>query len=87
MAISADGRIDDVYIRQAVDHILKACLPPEDYESEPERYIVREIILSVLLRNVIPRITQPWFIHKLILDNLGPEQEILKSTQVRTNHK
>ncbi|OSX67734.1 hypothetical protein POSPLADRAFT_1042928 [Postia placenta MAD-698-R-SB12] len=81
MAISADGRIDDVYIRQAVDHILKACLPPEDYESEPERYIVREIILSVLLRNVIPRITQPWFIHKLILDNLGPEQEILKSTQ------
>lgn len=73
MAIGSDGRIDDVYVRQAVDHILKACLPPEDYDSEAERYIVREIILSVLLKSVIPRVTQPWFIHKIILDQMGPE--------------
>ncbi|KAH9937499.1 PXA domain-containing protein [Fomitopsis serialis] len=75
MAISADGRVDDVYVRQAVDHILKACLPPEDYDSEAERYIVREIILSVLLKSVMPRVTQPWFIHKILLDQLGAEQD------------
>ena len=37
MAIGADGQVNDVYVRQAVDHILKACLPPEDYDSEAEQ--------------------------------------------------
>ncbi|TFY59508.1 hypothetical protein EVJ58_g5731 [Rhodofomes roseus] len=81
MAISADGHIDDVYVRQAVDHILKACLPPEDYDSEAERYIVREIILSVVLKSVIPRVTQPWFIHKIMLDQLGAERDKDKSVE------
>ncbi|KZT74811.1 hypothetical protein DAEQUDRAFT_760820 [Daedalea quercina L-15889] len=82
MAISADGRVDDVYVRQAMDHILKACLPLEDYDSEAERYIVREIILSVLLKNVIPRVTQPWFIHKLMLDQLGQVQDGDKNVEL-----
>ncbi|KAI0639208.1 PXA domain-containing protein [Trametes polyzona] len=76
MAVSADGVIDVVYVRQAVDHILKACLPPEDYEPETERYIVREVILKVLVGSVLPRITQPWFIHKVILDLMGPENPV-----------
>ena len=82
MAIGADGQVNDVYVRQAVDHILKACLPPEDYDSEAERYIVREIILSVLLKSVIPRVTQPWFIHKLLLDQLGPEKVVVEVPEV-----
>ncbi|CCM02213.1 uncharacterized protein FIBRA_04293 [Fibroporia radiculosa] len=73
MAISPDGTIDEVYVRQAIDHVLKASLPPEDYDSEAERYIVREIVQSVLLRNVLPRVTQPWFIYRLILSTLGPQ--------------
>ncbi|KAH9855444.1 PXA domain-containing protein [Lenzites betulinus] len=75
MAVSAEGVIDPVYVRQAVDHILKACLSPEDYEPETERYIVREVVLKVVVDNVLPRITQPWFIHKLMLDLMGPENE------------
>lgn len=82
MAIGADGQVNDVYVRQAVDHILKACLPPEDFDSEAERYIVREIILSVLLKSVVPRVTQPWFIHKIILDQMGPEEVVDKSAEV-----
>ena len=82
MAIGADGQVNDVYVRQTVDHILKACLPPEDYDSEAERYIVREIILSVLLKSVIPRVTQPWFIHKIILDQMGPEEGVGQSVEV-----
>ena len=74
MAVSAEGVVDPVYVRQAVDHVLKTLLPPEDYEPETERYIIREIILKVLVGSVLPRITQPWFIHKLILDQLGPEK-------------
>ncbi|KZS99535.1 uncharacterized protein LAESUDRAFT_626275, partial [Laetiporus sulphureus 93-53] len=82
MAVNSDGQISDVYVRQAIDHILKACLPQEDYESEAERYIVREIVLSVLLRNVLPCVTQPWFIQKLMLNNLVSERHEAKFPEV-----
>jgi hypothetical protein len=74
IAISPNGSLDPEYYRQIVDHILKVCLPPEDYDSEPERLIVREIIVKLLLNDVIPKITQPWFIHKTIIDIIGPPE-------------
>ncbi|GLB36367.1 putative PXA domain containing protein [Lyophyllum shimeji] len=70
MAVSADGRLDTEYFRQVVDHILKVCLPEEDYQPDAERFIVREVVLKVLLVDVVPKITQPWFIQKSILDLL-----------------
>ncbi|KAG5648148.1 hypothetical protein DXG03_006102 [Asterophora parasitica] len=70
MAVSADGRLDTEYFRHLVDHILKVCLPPEDYQPDAERFILREILLKVLLNDLIPKITQPWFIQKSILDLL-----------------
>ncbi|KAK7058770.1 hypothetical protein VNI00_001394 [Paramarasmius palmivorus] len=73
MAVSADGKVDPEYIRQVVDHILKVCLPPEDYAPPSERFIVREIVIKILLNDVIPKLTQPWFINKIILDALGPQ--------------
>ncbi|KAF9036448.1 hypothetical protein BDZ89DRAFT_1090801 [Hymenopellis radicata] len=79
MAVSPDGQIDEVYFRQVVDHILKTCLPPEDSAPEAERFIVREIIVKILLKDIIPKITQPWFIQKSIVDLLGPQP--LPSTQ------
>ena len=81
MAVSADGQIHEVYLRQAADHVLKICLPPEDYEPEVERYIVREVVVSVLKAS-LPKITQPWFIHKVILDLMGPEPQTLQRTEV-----
>ncbi|KAF8807608.1 hypothetical protein BYT27DRAFT_7165507 [Phlegmacium glaucopus] len=75
IAILPNGSLDPEYYRQIVDHILKACLPPEDYDPEPERLIVREIIVKVLLNDIIPKITQPWFIHKTILDLIGPPED------------
>ncbi|KAG2075261.1 hypothetical protein BDR04DRAFT_1070516 [Suillus decipiens] len=72
VAISPEGKIDEEYFRQAFDHLLKSCLPPQDYAPEAERYIIREIILKVLVKDVIPRVTQPWFIQRTILDLLGP---------------
>ncbi|KAL0950905.1 hypothetical protein HGRIS_007664 [Hohenbuehelia grisea] len=72
MAVSPDGNIEPEYMRQVIDVILKACLPTEDFEPEAERYIIREVILKVVLQDVIPKITQPWFINKVVLDLLEP---------------
>ncbi|KAF9779774.1 PXA domain-containing protein [Thelephora terrestris] len=73
MAVSADGSINEDYLRQSVDFVLKACLPPEDYDPDTERYVIREIILKVL-KDIIPRVSQPWFIHRLALDLLGSSE-------------
>lgn len=81
VAVSADGSINEDYLRQLVDFILKACLPPEDYDPDTERYIIREVILKVLT-GVIPRISQPWFIHKLALDLLGPSESTVSAEKV-----
>lgn len=81
MAVSADGSINEDYLRQSVDFVLKACLPPEDYDPDAERYIIREVILKVLI-GAIPRISQPWFIHKLALDLLGPSEATVPSEKV-----
>lgn len=83
MAISPDGAVNEEYIRQAVDSILRTCLPEDDYDPEVERYIVREIVVKVLAGGVIPRVTQPWFIHKLLLDQLGPEKDASNTSGVR----
>ena len=73
MAIADDGEsINEVYIRQIVDHILRSCLPPEDYAPEAERFIIREVVMKVLVQDIIPKITEPWFLHKVVLDLLGP---------------
>lgn len=64
----ANGEINPEYYRQIFDRILSVCLPPEDYEPEAEGFIIREVLVNVLLVDLIPRITQPWFIHKLLLD-------------------
>ncbi|KAJ7130111.1 PXA domain-containing protein [Mycena crocata] len=77
MALTAEGTIDPEYVRQVVDFILKACLPAEDYAPETERFVIREIVLKILLKDVIPKITQPWFIQKTILDLLVGQDEVI----------
>jgi hypothetical protein len=76
--VSVDGKADEVYVRAAVDIVLKACLSPEDWDAEAERYIIREIIVKTVCIDLVPRITQPWFLHSTLLDLLGPPDEPLK---------
>ena len=83
IAVSPDGALDELYVRTVLDAVLNACLPAEDWDAEPERYIVREIVLHVVCSSVVPKITQPWFIHKSILDLLGPEVAPLTDVKVR----
>ncbi|KAG5639358.1 hypothetical protein H0H81_003502 [Sphagnurus paluster] len=70
MAVSYDGRLDTEYFRQLVDHVLRVCLPPADYNPPAERLIVREILVKLLLNDIVPKITQPWFIYSSILSLL-----------------
>jgi hypothetical protein len=80
MAVSADGRIDTEYLRQVVDLILNVCLPDEDYQPDAERFIIREIIIKVVLNDVVPKITQPWFIEQNILHLLQITFEVPLTT-------
>jgi hypothetical protein len=82
MAISPEGVVDPNYIRQAIEHIMRACLPPEDWDAETERSIVREIILKIILESAIPRLSQPWFLHKSLLEVLGPPLEAVVPVRV-----
>ncbi|KAE9409672.1 hypothetical protein BT96DRAFT_984722 [Gymnopus androsaceus JB14] len=70
IAVKPGGEIDLDYVRFLVDHILKTCLPKQDWDPEAERVIVREIIVKIVAKDILGKITQPWFIEKLILDQL-----------------
>lgn len=78
VGVSIDGKADEVYVRAAVDVVLKACLSPEDWDAEAERYIIRETIVKTMCIDIVPRITQPWFLHSTLLNLLGPPDEPLK---------
>ncbi|KAG8807974.1 hypothetical protein FRC17_004196, partial [Serendipita sp. 399] len=75
MAVSPEGVVDPNYVRQVVEHIMKACLPPEDWDAETERTIIREIVVKIMLENAFPRLSQPWFLQKLALELLGTPAE------------
>ncbi|KAI0321118.1 PXA domain-containing protein [Amylostereum chailletii] len=86
LGVTPDGCLDEVYIRTAIDAVLKVCLPPEDWESQPERHIIREVIVMVICKSVAPKITQGWFVHKSILDLIGrPEDIVEPSNPVSTD--
>ncbi|KAF8527857.1 PXA domain-containing protein [Hysterangium stoloniferum] len=87
MAVSSDGHWDETYIRQAVEHVMKTCLPQQDWDAEVERTIVREIVTKVVLGAAFIKLTQPWFIHKIALDLLGPPSTPTTTPPRVTTHK
>lgn len=80
IAIDAEGHIDPEYFRLAFDHVLSKTLPSQDGESDVEQTIIREIMVKVLLVDVIPQLSQPWFINHVILDLLSTGPELVQST-------
>ncbi|KAG9128231.1 Proteasome subunit alpha type-2 [Ceratobasidium sp. 392] len=68
--------ISEIYLRQLVENILRLSLPPQDWESEAERFIVREIVACVVLSNVFKKLAQPWFLQQLVLGLLSPRSTI-----------
>ncbi|KAH8120247.1 hypothetical protein DFH11DRAFT_1559046 [Phellopilus nigrolimitatus] len=84
MGIDAEGRIDPIYLRHTLDLILQACLPAEDQESDAERAIIREVVAKVVSKDVVPTLCQPWFIHKLMLDQLRSSAEAIPNTASAT---
>jgi hypothetical protein len=78
VGVSLDGNLDEEYVRAAIDIVLKACLSPEDWNAEAERFLIREVILKTICIDVAPRITQPWFLHSTLLNLLGPADDPLR---------
>ncbi|PLW29763.1 hypothetical protein PCASD_17494 [Puccinia coronata f. sp. avenae] len=79
----ADQRlvISPTYLRLLVEAILKAVLPDSDYRSEPERYILREIILNLVLLSLIEKLSQPELIHSILLAQLRPSVPIVPAAE------
>lgn len=78
VGVSIDGKLDEEYVRAAIDILLKACLSPEDWDAEAERFLIREVVLKTICVDVAPRITQPWFLHSTVLNLLGPVDDSLR---------
>lgn len=64
--------ISEIYLRQLVENILRLSLPQQDWGSEAERFIVREIVACVVLSNALRKLAQPWFLHQIIFGLLKP---------------
>jgi hypothetical protein len=79
IGVDSDGKIDSEYVRQLLELVLGSCLPEEDRESECERTIIREVLTKVVVKDVIPMLSQPWFWHRLILGQLS---SLSQSTKV-----
>ena len=71
MAVSPNGTIDREYYRQIFDRVLAVTLPEEDWDAEAERILIREVLLRLLVDDILPKITQPWFIQSTLLDLVG----------------
>ena len=54
------------YLRAAIEALLRNFLPPEDYQAETERYVIREVILGIILAGIFNKVAQPWFLFDLI---------------------
>ncbi|SJX62061.1 uncharacterized protein SRS1_10701 [Sporisorium reilianum f. sp. reilianum] len=70
---SLDGKIDLAYLRIAVLNLLSSLLSADEYAPDTERFIVRDVLVTVL-RGALARSFRPWFfvqsIHK-VLDAAG----------------
>jgi hypothetical protein len=70
--------ISPVYLQQLVTALMKLYLPPEDFASDTERIVVREIVSNVVLGAIFKRISHGWFWWKVALALLGePEESIM----------
>lgn len=86
IALTPEGTIRDEYLRQAVERILQLLLPAQDWSAQAEREIVREIFVKVLIADVFPRVVQPWFIQKLVLEVLGPPRTARMPVRILPAH-
>ena len=70
IGLDAEGKIEPEYVRQTFELVLGGTLPAEDCGSESERIIIREVLTKVVVKDVAPLLAQPWFWHKIMLEQL-----------------
>lgn len=82
--------VSPTYLRLLIEAILQSLLPDSDYNSETERYIIREIILQIILLPLLEKLSQPCHIQTIILNQLlSPTHMMLiedKPDNLEENH-
>jgi hypothetical protein len=68
--------IDKDYVRTVVTLILEKLLPPEDYSVTAERVMVRDILVNMVVGKLVDKLSQPWFIHQIIIKILGGDSSL-----------
>lgn len=63
------------YMIAMVEGILEAVLPLEDYAAESERTIIREVLIYVVCGNLFTKLSQPWFIHTILIKLLATDPD------------
>lgn len=81
---SLDGKFDMAYLRIAILSLLSSLLPADEYAPDTEKFIVRDVLVTVL-RGALARSFRPWFfvqsMHKS-LDAAGwPGNPVFPSAQ------
>jgi hypothetical protein len=66
-----EGGLDPLWVGQTVEGVLKIVLPPEDWESELERGIVKEVVGRIVIGGVVKKVAQPWFWWGMLSGLLG----------------
>lgn len=67
--------LSPVYLTALSDALLSLQLPPEDYASDAERLIVREVLARAVLENIGKRLSAPWFWVQLGIKLIPPKRQ------------
>ncbi|EPB87095.1 hypothetical protein HMPREF1544_06119 [Mucor circinelloides 1006PhL] len=70
------------YLGALTESLLKILLQPKDYNSDCVRHLVREILSSLVLSNLIESLADPYTIHMIICKLLGSYEATLDELEV-----
>ncbi|KAF8470546.1 PXA domain-containing protein [Kalaharituber pfeilii] len=80
-ALKSSLESERIYLKLLSSGILAALLPTEDLQSHCERTLVREILSSLVLWNVVDKLSEPWMLYEIITKVLrNAEPGVLQPT-------
>jgi len=88
IAVSVDSTgapvVDALYLRTLTDQVLARVMPARDYGAQAARTIAQELVANVVLGAVFTTLSQPYFLHQLLLRLLEDHATRSHATQSST---
>ncbi|CEP07781.1 hypothetical protein [Parasitella parasitica] len=82
---SVENRERD-YLAALTESLLKILLEPQDYKSDCVRHLVREILSSLVLFNLVEALADPYTIHMIIWSYEAPLDKLEASAQFQETY-